>query len=303
MAARSLTGLVTALGRKPVESLMPKECAFVDGPGGALFLNTSPECVAAQERNAKIHAANKSWMNQGLAVDIVSAIAGAVPVIGTASSLAIKAANVVQRVGQTPTTVQNPFITQQLTPGRAPTMGLFDDIWGAATGPGGIFNANNGVNWSNLLNQGANIAMQAFAPQPSAFPMSGGGGGMTATPAMASVPAIAGRVGAVVGRGFFSRFPNLATGIQTLRNGGVNASRSKLYSVMKRFGPEFLVSGGLLTAAAVNELAVAGPGHRRMNPANSKALRRAARRIESFHRLCRHTDMLQTRRRRSKAKC
>lgn len=34
---------------------------------------------------------------------------------------------------------------------------------------------------------------------------------------------------------------------------------------------------------------------RRMNPANSKALRRAARRIKSFHRLCTHTDVLRSR--------
>lgn len=34
---------------------------------------------------------------------------------------------------------------------------------------------------------------------------------------------------------------------------------------------------------------------RRMNPANSKALRRAARRIKSFHKLCTHTDVLRGR--------
>lgn len=38
---------------------------------------------------------------------------------------------------------------------------------------------------------------------------------------------------------------------------------------------------------------------RRMNPANSSALRRAARRIESFHRLCVRTDKLRSPRRRS----
>ena len=37
---------------------------------------------------------------------------------------------------------------------------------------------------------------------------------------------------------------------------------------------------------------------RRMNPANSRALRRAARRIKSFHRLCTHTDVLKGRGRR-----
>lgn len=36
---------------------------------------------------------------------------------------------------------------------------------------------------------------------------------------------------------------------------------------------------------------------RRMNPANSKALRRAARRIKSFHKLCQHTDLIKTHRR------
>jgi len=34
---------------------------------------------------------------------------------------------------------------------------------------------------------------------------------------------------------------------------------------------------------------------RRMNPANGKALRRAARRIKGFHKLCVHTDVLKTR--------
>jgi len=36
---------------------------------------------------------------------------------------------------------------------------------------------------------------------------------------------------------------------------------------------------------------------RRMNPANSRALRRAARRIKGFHKLCQHTDLIKTHRR------
>jgi len=43
------------------------------------------------------------------------------------------------------------------------------------------------------------------------------------------------------------------------------------------------------------------PG-RRMNPANSKALRRAARRIKSFHKLCVHVDVLKSRGRRKPCK-
>jgi hypothetical protein len=43
---------------------------------------------------------------------------------------------------------------------------------------------------------------------------------------------------------------------------------------------------------------------RRMNPANAKALRRAARRIRSFHKLCTHTDLIRTHSRsRSSVRC
>jgi hypothetical protein len=118
---------------------------------------------------------------------------------------------------------------------------------------------------------------------------------------MAAAPAIARGAGAVatVGRGFFNRFPNLATAIQGYRNMGKKVTRGKLYGLMKRFGPDFLISGGILTAAAVSELAVAGPGRRRMNPGNVHALRRAHRRMKSFHKVCQINDTLLTHRRRS----
>jgi hypothetical protein len=119
---------------------------------------------------------------------------------------------------------------------------------------------------------------------------------------MAAAPAIARGAGAVatVGRSFFNRFPNLAVAIQGYRNMGKNVSRSKLYSLMKRFGPDFLISGGILTAAAVSELAMAGPGRRRMNPGNIKALRRSHRRMKAFHHVCQQNDtLLHVRKRRS----
>lgn len=109
------------------------------------------------------------------------------------------------------------------------------------------------------------------------------------------------RVGAAVTRGFFTKFPNLAVQIQAFRNAGMRqVTRSRLYSMLKRFGPELMISGGILTAAAVSELMMAGPGHRRMNAGNAKALRRSMRRIESFHRLCVRADSLRAPRRRSK---
>lgn len=102
---------------------------------------------------------------------------------------------------------------------------------------------------------------------------------------------------ATVGRGFFNKFPNLATAIQGMRNMGRKVNRGQLHSMLKRFGPEILISGGILTAAAISELIVAGPGRRRMNSCNSKALNRAARRIKMFHKLCQTTDLIKTKRR------
>jgi hypothetical protein len=182
--------------------------------------------------------------------------------------------------------------------GGGNNMGLFDDIWGGVQSTvQGIFPTNAGIDWNNLLQSGVGLATQALAPRGSGMSMQPMQTSMA--PAMSAAGAVA-RVGATVGRGFFSRFPNLATAIQGLRNQGQNVTRAKLYGVMKRFGPEFLVTGGLLTAAAVNELAVAGPGYRRMNPANVRALRRSVRRIESFHRLCKTTDRLSGSRKRRK---
>lgn len=113
-------------------------------------------------------------------------------------------------------------------------------------------------------------------------------------PVLRSVPTVA--------RGFFNKYPSLATSMQMLRNQGRNLKRSQLYSMMKRFGPEVLITGGILTAAAVSELMQAGPGHRRMNVGNVRALRRSMRRLESFHHLCQRADKLRKPRARSK-KC
>jgi hypothetical protein len=144
----------------------------------------------------------------------------------------------------------------------------------------------------NLLNFGTQYALQSLAPSTPNYGLQ--------PASMAAVPAVmgAGRAVATVGRSFFNRFPNLATAIQGLRNQGRNVTRSNLYSLMKRFGPDFLITGGILTAAAVSELAMAGPGRRRMNPGNVKALRRAHRRMKSFHHVCQVNDTLLTHRRR-----
>lgn len=155
---------------------------------------------------------------------------------------------------------------------------------------GGLNQALQGGLGSQLLNIGGNLAQTYLAGQYGQ-PQFGPPAPSQAIQTMAAVP-MAARAGAVVARGFFNRFPNLAAGIQSLRNRGANVTRGSLWSMMKRFGPDFLVTGGILTAAAVSELAMAGAGRRRMNPGNVKALRRAHRRMKSFHHVCVTNDRL-----------
>ena len=157
---------------------------------------------------------------------------------------------------------------------------------------GTIFGGNQNSIFQGISNV-ANLASQVIPASTS----------LAARPLLPAAGQAITRAGALVGRGFFNRFPNLATAIQQLRNRGMNVKRSQLYSMLKRFGPEVLVTGGLLTAAAVNELMVAGPGRRRMNPGNVHALRRSMRRLESFHKLCVTADRLRAPRRRTGKGC
>lgn len=153
----------------------------------------------------------------------------------------------------------------------------FDNFFG---GVGQVLQGGLGQNLLGIGTQALSGFVQGQFGQPQVLQTS-----------MAAVPAIV-RGGAMVGRSFFNRFPNLATAIQGYLNRGIAVNRSKLWSLLKRFGPDFLISGGILTAAAVSELTIAGPGRRRMNPGNVKALRRAHRRMKAFHNVCRSNDML-----------
>lgn len=175
-------------------------------------------------------------------------------------------------------------------PGGSMGFNLSNIIGGVTSGLGSLL---TGGSPSTALSN-----FSSFLPSTGSFGTSGYGA--VAQPTAMRLPAGA-AAGAIVGRGFFNRFPNLAAVIQAWRNRGVNVTRAKLYGLLKRFGPDILVSGGILTAAAVSELMVAGPGRRRMNPGNVKALRRSLRRLESFHHLCQRADKLRRPRRGTKA--
>jgi hypothetical protein len=276
-------------------------------PTLAALQNRTPELVAAQlvglapDPQAAATRAESGILGK-LGDTLVPLVQSFFPGASTFSTIAQR--SVEAPIVQTPLAVRQNLQTI-LSPGGRPmsfadgsSPGIFDSI-PSLPDLSQIFQGGLG---QNLLNLGTQAASQYITSQfaPAYGPMNVGGGGPVAQPVMAAVPAIA-RGAMVVGRGFFNRFPNLAVVIQGLRNQGKNVTRAKLWSLMKRFGPDFLISGGILTAAAASELAMAGPGRRRMNPGNIKALRKAHRRMKSFHHICATNDTLLHHRRRKSA--
>lgn len=194
-----------------------------------------------------------------------------------------------------------------LTPKLSPYVDLAADIAVSTVLPGGaakmafniggflgsVGNILGSSNIGSLKSAGSIVSIASqFVPQRSAAPAMAVRPRVPSPMAGANGPKAMG-LAATVGRRFFQKYPNLATAIQKYRNAGMSqVTRGRLYSLLKRFGPELVISGGILTAAAVSELMMAGPGRRRMNPANVKALRRSVRRLEGFHKLCTHVDRL-----------
>lgn len=140
---------------------------------------------------------------------------------------------------------------------------------GTASLAGDLF---GGISSQNVL-----TALPALFTTASSF------GGM-ATPAMAAVPAIPGAAAGAV-RGL-ARFPQLYNAILALRQRGVSITVDKLYGLLRRFGPQFLLTAGILSAGALADLILSRSTkhHRRMNPLNPKALSRSVRRLTSFER-------------------
>lgn len=249
----------------------------------AQLLGLAPDPLAAAARAGTLDKSS-SFLDTTLPTVLLGAV-GAAAGYGIGGAIGTGIGGLTKAVGT--------FTTP--TPSGGKPMSFADGdsgYFGGADIFGGINQVLQGGLGQTLLNLGTQAATGYITSQ-FAQPVS-------MQTSMAAVPAVvgAGRAVATVGRGFFNKFPNLATAIQQLRNAGKNVTRANLYSLLKRFGPDFLVTGGILTAAAVSELAMAGPGRRRMNPGNVKALRRAHRRMKSFHHVCQANDMLLTHRRR-----
>jgi hypothetical protein len=107
------------------------------------------------------------------------------------------------------------------------------------------------------------------------------------------VPAVIGAGGAVVRGGGAMIASRLAS---------LGLNRSTAYTMLKKFGPASLIGLGL-TAVEVAQVAKSKGGYRRMNMCNGRALRRASRRLEGFHRFYKRTCGLPVHQRKSKKYC
>lgn len=171
---------------------------------------------------------------------------------------------------------------------------------------------------SKYIGGGLQIAGAAFAPQPAAqqvfgppapvvrvgtqapvYPSQSQAMAMTgnmlgptsvATAAMMAAKEILPKIAAALGR----RGITLSKAIELARKLG------KFFT-----SPEAIALYMGITVSELAQLITANSARkrRRMNPANAHALRRAARRIKSFHRLCSHTDLIRTRHRSRGARC
>lgn len=166
-------------------------------------------------------------------------------------------------------------------------MGLFDlsDIFDANISGGDLLGfglnlfgpTNVGGQSSQQLDFGLPVSYPIYNPS---FPEQG-----TAVPVLAgSVPmaAMAGAAGLVR---WSARFPSLWQALQKFRAQRIPMTVEKLYGALRKFGPQALT--GIVGAAAVADLITYKATHksRRMNVANTKALRRGLRRLKGFERL------------------
>lgn len=171
-------------------------------------------------------------------------------------------------------------------------MGLFDSILGdvsslfSGTSPDTLANAGfvdqalggsgSGVDLGGNLPVIYSAPYQLSTPPPPMFPQPTASG---------SVPMVARAVAAGIPR-WSVIFPNLWQAIVT-RFPRIAPSRALtgLLGLLRKYGPQTLA--GFIGAAAVNELFSYSVSHkrRRMNVANTKALRRSVRRLRGFERL------------------
>lgn len=184
---------------------------------------------------------------------------------------------------------------------------------------GAVGNVLGGANLGNyswvgdLAGAGFNIAGAALTPQPTyaAAPIYNPLPAYTPPPApmatqtMSAVPAFSVAAGAIA-RVTAPILTKIAVKLGLRARPSLNRAMELVRKAAKILtSPEAVATALGITVAELATLITSSSARRRrrMNPANSKALRRAARRIKSFHKLCTHTDVLRGRGRSRAARC
>lgn len=185
------------------------------------------------------------------------------------------------------------------SPTEVAPMAFFDSFDWAG---GLVSDVGDTFGWGNILEAGTSIATAALAPsysmpqyqnvgyqQPQAYPVAQQSTALATRARSAGLPA------------WSAKYPSLWQFIATkgLGSGAIGS----MLNLLTKWGPAALV--GMWGAQVVSDLVnyKVTRKRRRMNPANSKALRRAARRIKGFHRMCGHIDLLKTRGRHRAPSC
>ena len=206
-----------------------------------------------------------------------------------------------------------PFLGSLVPPSRPQPL-PYQGVQPMGLNLGNILNTIGGVFGSSTLPYAQDIAGLAnvagqFLPAPAANLPSYPVNAPAAQPVSAMMPMIRG-AGRMLTKEVFDAGAKLLSrlGIPFSASTGsfssaLKRSISSIASLARRTPAGTIVSIllGLGLTAYESNLLVAWHAQRkrgrRMNPANSKALRRAARRIKSFHKLCIHTDVLKAGRR------
>jgi len=165
----------------------------------------------------------------------------------------------------------------------------------------------------NALGSTAGFASNFFSPPPQVTSIAGPVYQPQYPPSLPSTPQampvglpLAAAAGAVA-----ARVAPLLTKIAVKLGLRAKPTLTRAIEIVRKAGkllqsPEAVAVALGLTTAELATLIVSSQHRRRrrMNPANSRALRRAARRIKSFHRMCRHVDVIQSKfKKKSRGSC
>lgn len=212
-----------------------------------------------------------------------------------------------------------PFVVNTYAQGLTQTLGeegiMSLNIGGILSAASGVLSGVSSGNYLSALGSGLSGAAAAFQQQPvyaasPVYAMPGYSPPALPAPTMQAQPVGAFAVGAAVASRIAAMTAPILTKIAVKLGLRARPSLTRAMSIVRKAAkllgsPEAVAVALGITTAELATLITAQSSrkHRRMNPANGHALRRAARRIKSFHRLCQHTDILKSRSRRPSGGC